>query len=87
MLAVSKSPEREVECSSSGRSTSLGCCASAGLSFLLVGEDLGQRLAERIPAEGFRGRLHALHVLCPCPQVVETQIRKLQQYRDAPRTK
>jgi hypothetical protein len=34
------------------------------LSFLLGGDDSENRLVEEIPAEGFRGRRHAVNVLC-----------------------
>jgi hypothetical protein len=34
------------------------------LAFLLSGDDPENRLVEEIPAEGFGGRRHAVHVLC-----------------------
>jgi hypothetical protein len=62
-LSLSKSPDREAECSSSDRSMSLGWCPLQRLSFLVVRQDPHECLVEGMPAKWFGGRQHAVHIL------------------------
>jgi hypothetical protein len=64
MHALGKSPSAKLSVRAPAMARRWARVRPHRLSFLLGGDDPENRLVEEIPAEGFGGRQHAVHVLC-----------------------
>jgi hypothetical protein len=62
MNALGKSPSAKLSVRAPATARRWACVLPHCLSFLLGGDDPENRLVEEIPAEGFGGRRHAVHV-------------------------
>jgi hypothetical protein len=64
MHALGKSPIAKLSVRASAMARRWARARPHRLSFLLGGDDPENRIVEEIPAEGFDGPRHAVHVLC-----------------------